>query len=528
MKILWLSANKLGYELVKEAVDLNQDLSIITLNEQARTVMYDGIDHKQWHELGIPVYEIERINQAEDLIKNIQPDLIIMCGWRQIVDKTIIDIPKYGFIGFHPTLLPKGRGPAPIINSILHGFEKSGLSMFYVSPGLDDGDIIGQQPFQILPTDHANDVYEKVISAGKLLIKKYLPMLIVGTAPRIPQDHSQATIFPKLSLKDNEINLDDQTEYNLRKIRALSTPYLGAYIKKGRNKLRIWNASVDKEVAVMGVVYPGVEKYLPEYFDSLEKQTDSDFDLIIFNTGINIDELKTSLRIKEIHLPQITIALQRQWAIKKIKEMGYKYLIFSDCDDYFSPNRVEESVRLLQDKQIVFNDLNLVDETGKLIHKSVLRTNLINENSTEKLLDLNFLGFTHTAVRISDVKMFDFPEKLVSVDWYFFSVLIFYQDFSVGFIDKPLSSYRRYGNNLGFVLKVDEGYMRRCFMVKSLHYDGLLNHNKYKAKFREKILQRSENLNLLRTKLNDLTSLQNYIVERNKGDKISPLLWQEV
>lgn len=244
-KVLWLSANKLGYELLKEATKIKdvEIIAIITLSDKATTVMYDGIEREKWHEFGIKVFEIELVNEEIEIIEKLSPDIIIMCGWRQIIDKKVLDIPKDGFIGFHPTLLPIGRGPAPIINSIIEGFKETGLTMYFVSEGLDDGDIISQAEFQILENDYAQDVYDKVIEAGKELIKENLPLLISGKAPRTLQKYSEATYFKKRTLADNLIDIKNESlEQIYRKIRALSKPYKGAYIEKNGKKLIIWRA----------------------------------------------------------------------------------------------------------------------------------------------------------------------------------------------------------------------------------------------------------------------------------------------
>ena len=249
MRILWLSANRFGYEVLKEAVNVKDAkiIAIITLSDKSKTVMYDGIEKYKWREFEIEVYEVDKLNDEEELIKKLSPDIVFMCGWRQIVSKNIFKIPKKGFIGFHPTLLPIGRGPAPIINSLLQGFKESGVTMFYVSEGIDDGDIIAQEKFPILEKDHAEEVYNKTIEAGKEMIKKYIHLLIEGKSPRVPQDNSKATIFEKPSLRNNEINLDKESADDIfRKIKALSKPYKGAYIRKDGKKLIIWRAELQK------------------------------------------------------------------------------------------------------------------------------------------------------------------------------------------------------------------------------------------------------------------------------------------
>lgn len=251
MRILWVSANKLGYELLSEAQKIkNVDIiGVITLSKNSSTKMYDPIDSlKSWYDFGIPVFEIERINEEILLIEDLKPDIIIMCRWRQIVDNKILQLPPKGVIGFHPTLLPYGRGPAPIINSILLGVERSGLTMFYVNKGTDTGDIIGQEEFTILEDDYVLDVYNKIIDSGKVLIKKYLPLIAIGKSPRILQNEKDAYVFPVRNFNDNKIDLDnDSCEMIIRKIRAFSKPYNGAYIKKGDKKIIFWKAEIGEK-----------------------------------------------------------------------------------------------------------------------------------------------------------------------------------------------------------------------------------------------------------------------------------------
>lgn len=246
-KVVWLSANVLGYELLKEAKKcLDIDISaIITLSDESETVMYDSIAKERWEEFSVPTFEIIHINNEKSLIEKINPDLIIMCGWRQIISDEILSIPKMGIVGFHPSLLPMGRGPAPLINSILEGFSESGLSMYYISNGIDDGDIIGQEKFQIMSDDYASDLYEKCITVGKKLISKYLIQLVNGNAPRIQQDKNKVTYFKKRGIMDNEIFLErDSPEVIYRKIRAFSKPYLGAFIRIEKKKIVIWKADL--------------------------------------------------------------------------------------------------------------------------------------------------------------------------------------------------------------------------------------------------------------------------------------------
>lgn len=243
MKIVWLSANDFGWHLLKELTGMYKSHivdSVITLSKDSRTVMYDSCDNFEVFQL--PLYKIKDINKEHELLDKLNPDIIIIAGWRQKISKELLD--KYTFIGFHPTLLPSGRGPAPIINTVLNDLRESGVTMFYLNDRTDAGDIIGQSTYEIIGDFTSEDVYSNVIECGKILIRKYIPMLLNGTAPRIKQDESKATYFDKPKLSNNKIDIEDNIENIYKKIRALSRPYNGAYIEKDGKKLIIWEAEL--------------------------------------------------------------------------------------------------------------------------------------------------------------------------------------------------------------------------------------------------------------------------------------------
>lgn len=244
-RIIWLSANLFGFKLLEQALKVcsPEIKAIVTLDEDAKTRMYDGVNINQWHKFNLPIYKIKNINEDYNIIKQLKPDLIVMCGWRQILEKKILKLPKNGVVAFHPTLLPIGRGSAPIINSILEGFKKSGVTMFYAADGVDNGDIIGQEVFQIREDDHAKNVYLKIVKSGKKLIKKYLPLLVENKAPRIVQ--KEGSYFIPRTVKDNEIVFTDSPEVMYRKIKAFSWPYRGAFLRIGKKKLIIWEAKLE-------------------------------------------------------------------------------------------------------------------------------------------------------------------------------------------------------------------------------------------------------------------------------------------
>lgn len=242
-RILFLSANRMGLEVFKQCTKtLDAEYFVMTLEEDSNVVMYDGVDSSIWSSYCPNIIKINSIREygVKEIIQELNLDLTIMCGWRQVLTRDIMEIPKLGTIAFHPTPLPIGRGSSPIINSILEGWTESAVTLFFPDEGIDTGDIISQSFFKISNEDYAADVYEKCIRSAKNLVKESLNNVLLNKPGlRRKQDEEKATYCKKITLKDNKISLKDDPESIFRKIRAFSTPYLGAYIDLGGKKLVI-------------------------------------------------------------------------------------------------------------------------------------------------------------------------------------------------------------------------------------------------------------------------------------------------
>jgi len=181
-------------------------------------------------------------NKTVTVIKRLKPDLIFVIGLSQIISKEILDIPKFGCIGFHPAPLPKMRGRAPIPWMILLGVRESAVTLFYLDENVDSGDIIAQEKYYIEETDYAIDVYNKILVALERIIKNYFPLLLNGKTPRVPQDDSKATYLAKRVPSDGLINWNNSSNNILCLIRAVSKPYPGAYSFYEGEKIIIWRA----------------------------------------------------------------------------------------------------------------------------------------------------------------------------------------------------------------------------------------------------------------------------------------------
>jgi methionyl-tRNA formyltransferase len=246
MRIVFVGAVEFSRHCLKEVLKNGGDVvAVLTLAKEHAGFHTDyaglsdvAIQH------GTTVYRINNINDPENvkLIQSLSPDIIFVFGWSQLIAKSILDIPPLGCIGSHPALLPQNRGRHPIVWALAEGLEESGLTFFYLDEGADSGDILWQRPFPITREDDARSLYEKIKGLASEAIAEFLPQLEQGIAPRVPQDHSQATYWRKRTGKDGEIDWAAPTVkiYNL--IRALARPYVGAHTYAAGRKVTIWRA----------------------------------------------------------------------------------------------------------------------------------------------------------------------------------------------------------------------------------------------------------------------------------------------
>lgn len=211
--------------------------------------------HETATENDIPYTIIHKVNDAENIakIKKIDPDFIFVIGISQLISKEVIDCAKEYAIGLHPTKLPKHRGRAAIPWQILLGVKESALTLFQISEGTDDGDIIWQEPYTIEEADYASDVHNKVYEALRVATQKALPKIIDGTIEVKEQNHEDASYLLIRRPKDGLIDWNQPAEDTLRLIRATAKPYPGAYTYYNGEKVIIWEAEIIEDSPYIGI-----------------------------------------------------------------------------------------------------------------------------------------------------------------------------------------------------------------------------------------------------------------------------------
>ena len=246
MRIVYLGAVDFSLHCLKEVIANDGDVvSVLTLSPEHAGFHSDYADLAPLASRhGIPVHRIRRINDREsvDLLRSLEPDVMFVFGWSQIVSPEVLGVPPLGCIGSHPALLSRNRGRHPIVWALAEGLEESGLTFFYLDQGADSGDILWQKAFSIALDDDDATVYGKLKGLASEAIGQFLPLLQRGVAPRLPQDHSQATYWRKRTEEDGEIYWEGPTmrAYNL--VRALARPYVGAHTFRDGRRLKVWRA----------------------------------------------------------------------------------------------------------------------------------------------------------------------------------------------------------------------------------------------------------------------------------------------
>lgn len=252
-----LGATKFSAELLEslyannfkvEAIfSIPEEFNISYSKEKVRN--YNFFDFKPFAKSNnIPFYEVDslpgkKITDYFPEISKIQPDVILVLGWYYMVPKKIRSLSVYGAWGIHASLLPNYAGGAPLVWAIIEGEKETGVTLFRLEGGVDDGDIIAQESFAIEKDETIKEVYAKATQASKKVLVETLKAM--PDVKFIPQDKNAIKIFPQRKPEDGLIDWtwDNQKIKNF--IRAQTKPYPGAFTIINGKKITIWDANIE-------------------------------------------------------------------------------------------------------------------------------------------------------------------------------------------------------------------------------------------------------------------------------------------
>ena len=195
-------------------------------------------------EYSIPVYTPDTLRDEafSELLKEINPDLIVVVAYGKILPKSVLDYPTYGCLNAHVSLLPKYRGAAPMQRAIMEGEQETGVTVMYMDEGLDTGDMLISESFPIGPLDDFETVHDRSCEIGGRLLCEAVRLLEKGEAPRIPQDSSLATYASKIEKADCRIDFTKSAKELDCIIRGV-TPIPGAFAYLDGKMLKINKAA---------------------------------------------------------------------------------------------------------------------------------------------------------------------------------------------------------------------------------------------------------------------------------------------
>ena len=197
----------------------------------------------------IPVYQPKTLKKNTEMIETIKmlkPDVICVVAYGKILPKEILEIPKYGCINVHGSLLPKYRGAAPIQWAVINGEKTTGVTTMYMNEGMDTGDMILKQEVEIGEDETTGELWERLEKIGAELLVKTLREIELGIAPRMKQGND-FTLAPMLDKKMSKIEWNNKTAKEIKDLVRGLNPIMGAYTFFKGKKIKFWRVDIAKE-----------------------------------------------------------------------------------------------------------------------------------------------------------------------------------------------------------------------------------------------------------------------------------------
>ena len=199
----------------------------------------------------LPVYQPLKMRDGEALgiLRELAPELIVVAAYGKILPQEILDLPQYGCINVHSSLLPKYRGAAPINWAILNGERITGVSIMYMAEELDAGDVILTAKTPIDPEEDQPSLWDRLAKVGAEALAEALPLLAAGTAPRTPQDAAQATFAPMLSRELSPIDWTKPVAAIRNQVRGL-IPWPCASMELDGKNVKVYRTAIGSETTL--------------------------------------------------------------------------------------------------------------------------------------------------------------------------------------------------------------------------------------------------------------------------------------
>ncbi len=188
---------------------------------------------------GVKIYQPQDRKQLYTVLKETEPQVLINVAFGMFLPENVLNFPPLGCVNLHPSLLPAYRGAAPIQRTLMNGEETTGITVLYMTPQMDAGDIILQEEIKIEPGENFGSLHDRLARCGAIKLQEALSLVARGTAPRRCQDETAATFAPALTKEEEKIQWSWPAGKIYNQVRALA-PHPGAYTVYRQKRLKVW------------------------------------------------------------------------------------------------------------------------------------------------------------------------------------------------------------------------------------------------------------------------------------------------
>ena len=254
--IVFMGTPDFSVPVLKMLIENTNVLLVVTQPDKIvgkdKTVSFNPVKKLALEE-NIPVFQPMRIRKDFEKLKNLDIDLIVTCAYGQIIPKEVLDMPTYGCINVHASILPKYRGSAPIQWCLFNNDDVTGVTIMYMDEGMDTGDIIKIKEIPILDSDNVGTLHDKLSKLGCDLLLEVLPTIFDKTNDRIKQGNNY-TMAPMIKREDERLDFNEEGKKIIGKIKGLN-PWPLANIIINNQEIKVLEAEfVQKKVDNTGII----------------------------------------------------------------------------------------------------------------------------------------------------------------------------------------------------------------------------------------------------------------------------------
>lgn len=249
MKIVFMGTPDIAAGVLDALINSRHEVAAVVTqpdkpNARGNEIVFSAVK-KRALESDIPVYQPLKASAPEfvGVLAEIKPDIIVVAAFGQLLKPNLLELPKYGCINVHASLLPKYRGASPIQWAVINGDKESGVTIMHMAAGLDTGDIILQERLELAEDETAGSLYDRLTAMSGPVLLEALDRIEDGTAQSIPQNDEESSYVSVLTKAMGRLDFERNAVELERLIRGL-IPWPGAYTYVNGKMLKLWKVGV--------------------------------------------------------------------------------------------------------------------------------------------------------------------------------------------------------------------------------------------------------------------------------------------